>query len=403
MSETSSVTSTKVLIVGAGPAGLGVSLALKAAGVTDQLVLDAREVGAAFRSWTKGMALLTPSFNSNSFGLTDLNAIDPVTSPADFLKTQHPEGAAYAKYLEAIVKHYKLPVHAPVKVLSLKREEEGFCVMTSTGEYRADYVVWSAGQFFDPRDSDFAGAEHALHTSKIQDWDALEGEDYTIIGGYESGVDAMLNLVNRGKSVRLISSGEPWASNHPDPSRSLSPRTIDRLRAVLRDPDKALKVELIKNTTIKSIEDGEGFWILRDQDDVPVVALERPVLATGYHSGLGPVEELFEHDENDNPIFSEAADESTLTPGLFYSGPSLVHRNALFCFIYKFRARFGVIAAEIAERLELPDVEEKLKAYEKAGFMNRDLDCCTKCECAVKADPKEAPAPEEFAEQSLTE
>ena len=116
MSNQSTFTQTQVLIVGAGPAGLGVALALKQAGVTDQLVVDAREVGAAFKSWPKGMSLLTPSFFSNSFGLTDLNSIDPNTSPADFLNTQHPDGPAYATYLEALVGHFKLPVRTGVMV-----------------------------------------------------------------------------------------------------------------------------------------------------------------------------------------------------------------------------------------------------------------------------------------------
>ena len=112
---------TRVLIVGAGPAGLGVSLALQRAGVNDQLVVDAREIGAAFRAWPNTMSLLTPSFFSNSFGLTDLNAIDPDTSPADFLHTQHPKGKGYADYLEALAGHFKLPVLSGVKVSSVEK------------------------------------------------------------------------------------------------------------------------------------------------------------------------------------------------------------------------------------------------------------------------------------------
>lgn len=391
-------TQTRVLIVGAGPAGLGVATALKHAGVTDQLIVDARGVGAAFRSWPKGMSLLTPSFNSNSFDLTDLNAIDPYTSPADFLRTQHPDGESYADYLEAIAAHYQLPIKSGVTVMAVKKEEEGFRVATSEGIILADYVVWAAGQFFHPRDRDFKGAELALHSSKVADWGELEGEEFTVIGGYESGVDAALQLINKGKSVRLISSGEPWASNHPDPSRSLAPRTLDRLREVLKDPEKVNKLELVKNTTIKSIEQGDGFWTLRDQDDIPLAALTQPILANGFHSGLGQVADLFDYDQNNLPVFTELADESSITSGLFYTGPSLVHRNALFCFIYKFRARFGVIAKEIATRLELPDLEKKLKPYANAGFMNTDLDCCTNCECAIENDSNNAPEPSSFAQ-----
>ncbi len=97
-------------------------------------------------------------------------------------------------------------------------------------------------------------------------------------------------------------------------------------------------------------------------------------------------------------LFEELVEEPSnilFTPGLFYSGPSLVHRNSLFCFIYKFRARFGVIAAEIATRLGKPNVDEKLLPYLKAGFLNTDLDCCTDCQCAIEPN-HEAPAPAAF-------
>ena len=396
MNSKQSITHTQVLIVGAGPAGLGVALALKQAGITDQLIVDTREVGAAFRAWPRSMSLLTPSFFSNSFGLTDLNSIDPNTSPADFLHTQHPNGQSYANYLDAIVQHFELPVRTGVSVTSLKKEASRFYVETSEGSIHADHVVWAAGQFFHPRDRAFPGAHHALHSSKVEDWAELEGDSFTIIGGYESGVDAALNLAQNGKSVRLISRGEPWASDHPDPSRSLSPRTFDRLRKLLKSPKKAQLLEFTKNTSIKNIEAGEEFWTLRDQDDVPIATTTRPILANGFESGLGLVSHHFNYDENNLPIFSEEADESTLTAGLFYSGPALVHRNALFCFIYKFRARFGVIAAEIARRLKLPDIEEKLEPYAKAGFMNTDLDCCTNCACAVESAAPDTPEPASF-------
>lgn len=396
LTDNNDTTQTNVLIVGAGPAGLGVALALKRAGVTDQMVVDSRGVGAAFRSWPASMSLLTPSFFSNSFGLTDLNSIDPETSPADFLHTQHPSGEGYADYLEAVVDHFKLEVYEGVKVLNVEKTDSGFLVHASDGMIHANYIVWAAGQFFHPRDSDFPGALHALHSSQVKDWADLQGEEFTVIGGYESGVDAALNLVNSGKTVRLISRGEPWASNHPDPSRSLSPRTLDRLRELLKTPEKVNKLEFVKNTNITSIEKGDGFWTLRDQDDIPLGSKTRPILANGFHSGLGTVSELFAYDKHGNPVFSEDADESTITSGLFYSGPALVHRNALFCFIYKFRARFGVIASQIAQRLDLPDIEEKLEPYAKAGFMNNDLECCTNCECAIDPDHSDTPKPESF-------
>ena len=107
-----------------------------------------------------------------------------------------------------------------------------------------------------------------------------------------------------------------------------------------------------------------------------------PILATGFHSALTPVSDLFEWDEQ-IPRFTEE-DQSTLHPGLYYSGPSLVQRKTKFCFLYKFRARFGVIAASIASQFGLdntPLVDEALH-----GFHIADLDCCTDCECEIETN-----------------
>ena len=389
-------TRTSVLIVGAGPSGIGVATALKQAGVTDMQIIDAREIGASFINWPRQMSLLTPSFHSNSFGLTDLNAIDPETSPADYLRTQHPKGDQYAKYLKAVATYHELPVRTGVRVSALEKEGDQFIATTNQGDFFADIVVWATGQFFSPQDQAFPGAELALHSSKVNDWKELEGDEFTVIGGYESGLDAALNLVDLGKTVSLHSRGEPWTSDDPDPSRSISPRTLDRLREILQSPEKSKKLELFKNSDICSIEESQGWWTLLDQDEIPSVSYTRPILANGFHSGLGLVESLFLHDENNLPVFSEEADESTSTPGLFYSGPALVHRNSLFCFIYKFRARFGVVAREIANRLGKPEVDDKLMSYLKAGFMNTDLDCCTNCECAIEPS-NSAPDPKAFS------
>ena len=53
---------SEVLVVGAGPAGIGVAAALKCAGVQRIKLIDAREIGASFLNWPKQMSLLTPSF-----------------------------------------------------------------------------------------------------------------------------------------------------------------------------------------------------------------------------------------------------------------------------------------------------------------------------------------------------
>jgi thioredoxin reductase len=140
-----------VVIVGAGPAGLGVGAALARLEQVNFVVLEREAVGASFRNWHDKMRMITPSFNAGGFGYPDLNAIAPRTSPAYSIRTEHPTGQEYADYLEAFADHYELPVQTGVAVAGVVPDGAGFVVQTSAGDFRARFVVWAAGEFFYPR------------------------------------------------------------------------------------------------------------------------------------------------------------------------------------------------------------------------------------------------------------
>ena len=78
------------------------------------------------------MRLITPSFHGNPFFQTDLNAITPDTSPADFSQKEHLSGIEYAKYLGATVRHFELNVRENEKVLAVEKTEDGFSIKTET-------------------------------------------------------------------------------------------------------------------------------------------------------------------------------------------------------------------------------------------------------------------------------
>lgn len=70
----------RIVIVGAGPAGIGLAVTLRDFQFPDGVVLDRHEIGASFNRWPKEMRLITPSFNSTPFGILDLNAVALDTS-----------------------------------------------------------------------------------------------------------------------------------------------------------------------------------------------------------------------------------------------------------------------------------------------------------------------------------
>ena len=103
-----------------------------------------------------------------------------------------------------------------------------------------------------------------------------------------------------------------------------------------------------------------------------------PLLATGFDGSLGLVADLFEPRDDGFPLLSEQ-DESTITPGLYLCGPAVRHEQHVFCFIYKYRQRFAVVAKAIATALGLP--AEALETYRQWGMYLDDLSCCGE-ECA---------------------
>ena len=211
-------------------------------------------------------------------------------------------------------------------------------------------------------------------------------------------IDAAVHLMERGREVHVLSRGEPWGVDDPDPSRSLSPHTRDRLRrALLEAPGQ---VRFYKNADIRRVVRSAVGYELFDDEGTRFESVTRPILCTGFVSALEQpmVRGLWEWRAG-QPVVSEEADESTVMPGLFYSGPSLQHRGMLFCFIYKFRSRFGVIAREIAERLGR-EWQGPLGRWRERGFMMDDLSCCADCQCAVEAEESEHPEVLEYAERA---
>jgi len=382
-----------VLIVGAGPAGLGCAAALKECGIENLAIVDRRGVGASFDAWPAQMRMISPSFHSNPYGQPDLNTITPHTSPADYIHSEHPTGPDYARYLRAIAEYYQIEVKTGIEITGVSRTNGSLLLDGAPEPLQAKHVIWTGGEFFFPR-QEIRGSDHCIHNSTVADWSKLEGVEHAIIGGFESGIDAAVHLARQGKTVHVLSRGEPWHQNSPDPSRALSPFTIDRLKDVLLNAPGTIR--FYKNADIVEVTKVGENYILVDEEGEPFEVSTPPILATGFQGGMGPVESWFS-DDHGRVTFTEEADESPSLPNLFYSGPLLQHRQSLFCFIYKFRARFGIIARTIAERLG-HDWEEPLKQWKDQGFMIDDLSCCQDCTCAVETEEEIAPAEvEEYA------
>jgi cation diffusion facilitator CzcD-associated flavoprotein CzcO len=366
-----------VVIVGAGAAGVGCGVLLRRLGVKQFALLERYEVGASFARWPQEMRFITPSFTSNGFNLLDLNAIALGTSPAYGLRREHPSGLEYADYLQAVAQHSELPVRTGVDVRQVRPlvEEAGFLLCTSRGPVHSRFVIWAAGEFQYPHRNGFSGAELCIHNSQVRSWAQVKGDECIVIGGCESGLDAAINLCALGKRVRVLDSIKIWEQESSDPSLAVSPYTYERLEAALRTK----RLLLTGNAGITEVRRTPSAYQVTSEDGRRWRTKGRPILATGFTGGHHLIADLFDWRE-DGQVKLSTDDESLRTPGLFLVGPGVRHEKIIFCFIYKFRQRFAVVANAIATRLQLDTTP--LKTYRERGMFLEDLSCCAEpCAC----------------------
>lgn len=364
-----------VIVVGAGPAGLGVSILLQKLGI-NYTILEKTSIGASFRKWPRETRFISPSFTGNFFMMPDLNAITPDTSPAFELLTEHPTGHEYADHLESLAVFFQLEVKTGINVQNIEDKGSYFILNTNEGEYSSAFVIWAAGEYQYPKTKSFEGEHLCTHYSKISSFSDINGQDSVVIGAYESGFDAALNLAQDGKKVELFDGFEYLGLVTSDSSYSLSPFTRDRIKKGMKG------VTYHRKTTVEKVEFDNGKYIVTTDNKGTFSSDHKPINCTGFDTSLTLVEELFDF-EDDYPLLSNV-DESQKTRNLFLVGPQVKHGTALFCFIYKYRQRFAVVAEEIAERMKISyeTIHDVLQEYKHNNFYLTDLSCCDdECVC----------------------
>lgn len=233
----------------------------------------------------------------------------------------------------------------------------------------ARHLIWATGEFKFPNDRPFPGAEVCPHTSRIPTYRKLLGKEFTIIGGYESGVDAALNLALLGKHAAILERGTIIDNKDQDPSVTLSFYTRQRLD----DHPAADNILLEESMEVKKVSwSGDGSYRIHTAKGYYEYDTA-PILATGYLGGETQIADLFHHTQN-RPQLNEW-DESTKTENLFLVGPHVMHEGVIFCFIYKFRQRFAIVANRIAGQSGIK-TNTAIELYRKNNMFLDNLSCC---------------------------
>ncbi len=196
MIKKNSLEKYKVIVIGAGQAGLSVGYYLKKAKIPF-LILDANErVGDSWRNRWDSLHLFTPA---------KFNGLAGLKFPAK--PNYFPSKDEMADYLEHYAAHFDLPIRMGVKITGLSKENDVFCISSSDQQFCAENVVVAMSNFQVPKVPEFSKKLnpditqlHSLdyrHPSQLQDGEVL------VVGAGNSGAEVALEASRNGHKVWL--------------------------------------------------------------------------------------------------------------------------------------------------------------------------------------------------------
>jgi thioredoxin reductase (NADPH) len=188
-------TSAEIALIGAGPIGLEIAVALKKSGF-DYLHFDSRQIGYTI-SW---FAPQTRFFSSNE--RIAIAGVPLFTSDQSKCSRE-----LYLAYLRSVVQEFDLKIHTYEPVVEIHRDRDEFTLTTRRGghpqKYRARKLIFATGGTERPRPFDVPGANLSHVTRYFQDPHAYFQKDLLIVGGRNSAVEAALRCHYAGARVTI--------------------------------------------------------------------------------------------------------------------------------------------------------------------------------------------------------
>ena len=195
-------TGPRVLVLGAGPAGLATAAELSARGVPATVLERGPQPGAA---WTGRYDALR--FNTSRRH----SALPGAPFPREY--GQFPTRDQYIAYLQRYAADRGLAVETGVEGLRIRPDSGGWCVSTSAGEQHAEHVVVATGALNRPKLPAWATGDafdgEVLHSSAYRNPAPFAGRTVLVAGAGTSGMEIAHQLAAGGARRVLLAVRTP--------------------------------------------------------------------------------------------------------------------------------------------------------------------------------------------------
>jgi thioredoxin reductase len=324
-----------VVVVGSGPGGLQTSYCLSRLGIEHAVISRDDRPGGMFRLWPIFERLLSWSEPEavamretreyEAFDQNSLLADEPENRAcvAEVMLSGSrewivPERSEMEQGMTTFAERAAVRVRYGCEWLATRREEDGFALVTSDGEYRCRFVVFALG-VTEPWKSPIPGIEHVPHYAEAErDRSSYAGKDLLVIG-------------KRNSAFEIADGLEPWARRIV----LLSPRPVNTsvvalstVRVRYMQPLEHHQVgggSFAVDAAIERIERDEGGFLVHASGTTrpgPItVRAEAAIAATGFAAPLRDLPDLGLATVAQGRIPALTPFwESATVPGIFFAG-----------------------------------------------------------------------------------
>lgn len=186
-----------VAIIGAGPIGIELAVALK-------------EAGVSFLQFDKGqIAQMIFQYPPETRFFSSSDKIGIAGIPIQTVDQQKCSREQYLAYLRSVVLKYQLPIHTHAEVQSIEKGSDGKYLLTidsCRGQevYRVKYVVLATGGLGSHRKLGVEGENLPHVSTSLCDPHQYFQKHVVIIGGKNSAVEAALRCFHAAANVSLV-------------------------------------------------------------------------------------------------------------------------------------------------------------------------------------------------------
>lgn len=253
-----------LVIVGAGPAGIGASLAAKDKKL-DFVTLEQDSIGGTVSHYPRGKIVMTAP------------VVLPIIGKMHFKETTK---EALMDFWEGIITKAGLEIKDRERVESVTAEDTGFHVKTGTTEYHTRAILLAIGRRGTPRKLGVPGEEQTKVVYRLIDPAQYKNQHVLVVGGGDSALEAAVSIADEeGTTVAISYRSEAFS------------RAKEKNRIKIADAEKDGRLRVLMKSNVKHIEP-DKVVISTDDGEMcinndAIIVCAGGILPTGFLKDLG--------------------------------------------------------------------------------------------------------------------